>query len=88
MDEGQFAKLEALTAKYASGGSPAAYVNSATQMVGQVGTLFHKLIVCTYVRVRVSFFSFFFFTLFFMRCPSAPELLGERPVLRRRTRFW
>ena len=37
MDEGQFAKLEALTAKYANGGSPAAYVNTATQMVGQVG---------------------------------------------------
>lgn len=65
MDEGQVAKLEALTAKYANGGSPAAYVNTATQMVGQVGTLFHKLIGCTYVRVPVyCFVSFCFYVIF------------------------
>lgn len=39
MDEGQLSKLEALTAKYANGGSPSAYVNAATQMVGKVGMI-------------------------------------------------
>ena len=36
MNEDQLKKLDALTAKYANGGSPTAYVNSAAQLVGQV----------------------------------------------------
>lgn len=36
MDEDQLKKLDALTSKYANGGSPTAFVNSAAQVVGQV----------------------------------------------------
>lgn len=36
MNEDQLKKLDTLTAKYANGGSPTAFVNSAAQVVGQV----------------------------------------------------
>lgn len=36
MSEDQLKKLDDLTAKYANGGSPTAFVNSAAQLVGQV----------------------------------------------------
>lgn len=39
MDEGKVKKLDAMTAKYAKGGSPTAYVNAAAQLVGSVSAI-------------------------------------------------
>lgn len=47
MSEDQLKKLEAMTAKYANGGSPTAYVNSAAQLVGQVSSRPNYRVVAT-----------------------------------------